>query len=149
MKPCPKKRYTRCNVAKNRVPKAVPKSSSKRHKRKEKSTANMSTISSFVGAVDRLSVLMRGASVTSLAAFIFDYWQHMKTGSIAINQEEGDIDTMPVALEKSLMPAKIGNKNPLRDNDAKTSAKNTTKDASPCPSLPPPHVPYYQYPQQY
>ena len=75
MKLYPIKRYTLRNVAKNRVPKAVLKSSSKRHKRKEKSTANMSTISSFIGAVDRLSVLMREASVISLTVFIFDYWR--------------------------------------------------------------------------
>ena len=61
----------------------------------------------------------------------------MKTWSMAINEQEGDIDTMPVALAKSLIPAKIGNKNPLRDNDTKTPAKNVTKDASPCPSSPP------------
>ena len=73
----------------------------------------------------------------------------MKTWSMAINEQEGDIDTMPVALAKSLMPAKIGNKNPLRDNDTKNTAKNATKCASPHPSLPLPHMPYYQYPQQY
>ena len=72
----------------------------------------------------------------------------MKTWSMAINEQEGDIDMMPVALAESLMPAKIGNKNPLRDNDAKTSTKDITKDVSSHPSLPP-FPPYYQYPPQY
>ena len=74
MKLPPKKRYILRNVAKNRVPKVVPKSSSKKCKRKAKLTASTSTISSFVGAVVRLPVLMRGASATLLTGFIFDYW---------------------------------------------------------------------------
>jgi len=73
---------------------------------------------------------------------------------MAINEEEGDIDTMPAALGKSLMPAKLGIKNPFRDNGAKPSNKAATKDASPHPALPPPlptpaPMPYYQLPPQY
>ena len=45
--------------------------------------------------------------------------QHMKTWSMAINEQEEDIDTMPAALAKTLMPAKLGTKNPLRENAAK------------------------------
>ena len=57
---------------------------------------------------------------------------------------------MPVALAKSLMPAKMGIKNPLRDHNAKSSDKTITKDMSPHPSLPPlAPMPYYQYPPQY
>ena len=80
--------------------------------------------------------------------------QHMKTWSMAINEQEGDIDTMPTALAKSLMPAKMGIKNPLRGNGAKSSDKATTKDANPHLSLSsavpmPTSMPYYQYSPQY
>ena len=73
---------------------------------------------------------------------------------MAINEDEGDIDTMPAALAKSLMPAKMGIKNPLREN----GAKPLDKAVSPHPSLPlaaptlalmPAPMPYYQYPPQY
>lgn len=75
----------------------------------------------------------------------------MKTWSIAINEDEADINTMPAALAKSLMPAKMGIKNPLRENGAQPSAK---KDASPHLSLQqtvpaPAPIPYYHLPPQY
>ena len=61
---------------------------------------------------------------------------------------------MPAALAKSLMPAKLGIKNPFRDNGTKPSDKAATKDTSFHPVLPPPlpasaSMPYYQLPPQY
>ena len=58
---------------------------------------------------------------------------------------------MPTALAKSLMPAKMGIKNPLRENDAKFSDKATAKDHLSLPSAVPmpASMPYYQYPPQY
>ena len=78
----------------------------------------------------------------------------MKTWSMAINEQEGDIDTMPVALAKSLMPAKLRIKNPFRDNGDKPSDNAATKDVSPHPALPPSLLtpalmPYYQLHPQY
>ena len=76
--------------------------------------------------------------------------QHMKTWSMAINEDEGDIDTMPTALAKTLMPAKTGTKNPLRENSAKPA---TSQDALAAPThlTFPPHTPapYYQHPVGY
>ena len=71
----------------------------------------------------------------------------MKTWSMAINNDEGDLDTMPAALAKTLMPAKMGIKNPLREN----GPKPLDKAASPHLSLPPAQtpMPYYQLPPQY
>jgi len=65
--------------------------------------------------------------------------QHMKTWSMAINQQEGDIDMMPAALAKTLMPAKLRTKNPLRENAAKpldTVATHSAAANHPAP-LPP------------
>ena len=73
MKLCPARRYSYCNVAKNRVPKPVPKSFSKRLKSRAKSTASTSMTLYFIGDVDRVRVLTRAGSVTSLMAFIFGY----------------------------------------------------------------------------
>jgi hypothetical protein len=77
--------------------------------------------------------------------------QHMKTWSMAINEAEGDLDTMPTALAKTLMPAKTGTKNTLRENGAKPTEKAATlPDPIPQPTLPPPMpMPYYQYPPPY
>lgn len=77
--------------------------------------------------------------------------QHMKTWSMAINEDEGDVDTMPTSLAKTLMPAKTGTKNPLRENGAKPTEKPATlQDATPHLAFPP-HtpMPYYQYPPGY
>ena len=73
---------------------------------------------------------------------------------MAINEDEGDIDTMPVALAKSLMPAKMGIKNPLRENGAKPLDKAASLHPSLPPSAPaqatmPAPIPYYQYLPQY
>jgi hypothetical protein len=70
---------------------------------------------------------------------------------MAINEDEGDIDTMPTALAKTLMPAKTSRKNPLRENTAKPPEKaSTVPDASPHPAVPPyTPMPYYQYPPSY
>jgi hypothetical protein len=68
---------------------------------------------------------------------------------MAINEDEGDVDTMPTALAKTLMPAKTGTKNPLRENSAKPA---TSQDALAAPHLTfPPHtpMPYYQHPSSY
>jgi len=73
----PARRYNCCNVADNRVRKRVLKSCLKRRKSRVKLTANMLMILSFVGAVDRVPVPMRGASATLLMASIFDYWRNI------------------------------------------------------------------------
>ena len=77
MKLYPARRYSCRNIANNRVQKRVPKSYLKRHKSRVKSTANMWMILSFVGAVDRVHVPMRGAFATLLMASIFDYWRNI------------------------------------------------------------------------
>jgi len=56
--------------------------------------------------------------------------QHMKLYSIAINKLKGNIDTMLAALAKTLMPAKMGIKNPFRDNGAKALAKAASLNPS-------------------
>ena len=70
---------------------------------------------------------------------------------MAINEDEGDIDMMSATLAKTLMPAKIGIKNPFRDKGAKPPA--IVPDATPNPAvqLPPmpTPMPYYQLPPQY
>jgi len=71
--------------------------------------------------------------------------QHLKTWSMAINEDNGDIDEAPMSLAKTLMPSKSGTKNPFRDTGDKPVAKDTTP-AHP-PNLPPSH--YYQYPPSY
>ena len=73
---------------------------------------------------------------------------------MAINEQEGDIDTMPAALAKSLMPAKLGTKNPLRENGAKPPDKAASPHPSllplaPAPALMPAPMPYYHLPPQY
>jgi len=78
----------------------------------------------------------------------------MKTWSIAINEGEGDIDVMPAALAKSLMPAKLGTKNPLRENAAKAldtvaAAANHPATVPPSAPLPGPLPLYYHLPPQY
>ena len=78
----------------------------------------------------------------------------MKTWSMAINEQEGDIDTMPAALAKTLMPAKLGTKNPLRENATKpldTAAAAANHPATLPLSAPPPGLmpPYYHLPPQY
>jgi hypothetical protein len=87
--------------------------------------------------------------------------QHMKTWSIAINDENGDLETAPVLLAKTLMPSRPSLKNPLRESLHKTPAKqphlmqSTPQTSSPfVQSYPPPasYYPYYlnngpQYPQ--
>jgi len=75
----------------------------------------------------------------------------MKTWSMAINEQEGDIDTMPAALAKSLMPAKPGTKNPLRDNGAKPPDKAASALAPSvlAPAPMPAPMPYYHLPPQY
>ena len=71
----------------------------------------------------------------------------MKTWSIESNEDEGDTDTMPTGLSKSLMPAKMGIKNPLRENSAKTLDKASMLAQMPVPHRAP--MPYYPYPPQY
>jgi len=78
----------------------------------------------------------------------------MKTWSMAINEGEGDIDVMPAALAKSLIPAKLGTKNPLRENAAKAldtvaAAENHPVTVPPSATLPGPMPPYYHLPPQY
>ena len=72
----------------------------------------------------------------------------MKTWSMAINEGEGDIDVMPAALAKSLIPAKLRTKNPLRENAAKAldtvaAAENHPVTVPPSATLPGPMPPYY------
>ena len=45
---------------------------------------------------------------------------------MAINEAEGDVDTIPGALAKNFMPTKMRIKNPFRENGAKTLDKATT-----------------------
>ena len=75
----------------------------------------------------------------------------MKTWSMAINQDEGDLDAIPTALVKTLMPARTGMKNPLRENGAKKLER--VPDTIPPPAFPPPSqpppMPYYQPPHGY
>jgi len=78
----------------------------------------------------------------------------MKTWSMAINEQGGDIDTMPAALAKTLMPAKLGTKNPLRENPPKppdTVPNHSTAANHPAtlPPLPGPMNPYYHLPPLY
>ena len=127
----PAKKYNYYNVAKNRISKAVPKSSSKRRKRRAKLTVNMSMRSSFIGAMNKLNIPMRGSF-----CYIIDdihlrlLTQHMKIWNIAINEQEGDIDTMSAALAKSFMSTKLEIKNPLRENGAKSSDKTASPHSS-------------------
>ena len=39
--------------------------------------------------------------------------QHLKTWSMAINDEDGDLETIPEHLAKTLTPSKTGAKNPF------------------------------------
>jgi hypothetical protein len=55
----------------------------------------------------------------------------MKVWSIAINEDEGDIEAAPLALAKTLMPAKHGIKNPFRENNDKPIASDTNPTVHP------------------
>jgi len=69
---------------------------------------------------------------------------------MAINEDEGNIDTMPAALTKTLMPAKLGTKNPFRENAAKpldTAANHHLSLPPSAPLLGP--IPYYHLLLQY
>jgi hypothetical protein len=69
--------------------------------------------------------------------------QHMKTWSMAINVEEGDLETAPSALAKTFMPSRKTAINPFRETPKETPAKdiNATQGAN----LPPPPYPPYSY----
>ena len=87
--------------------------------------------------------------------------QHLKTWSIAINDGNGDLETAPSLLARTLMPSKPSLKNPLREILHKTPAKephlmqSTPQTPSPFLQSYPPPPPYYhpylnnlpQYPQ--
>ena len=49
--------------------------------------------------------------------------QHLKTWSMAINDDDGDVETIPERLGKTLMPSRPSTKNPFRDSSQ--SAKHT------------------------
>jgi len=76
----------------------------------------------------------------------------MKSWSMAINEGEGDIETVPEALARTFMPAKPTLKNPLRVTSDKTPTKETntvqppSQTSSPHFQFPPPSYPYYPYP---
>jgi len=71
------KRYSLCNVAKNRVQKAISKSSLKTLKSRTKWIANMLMRSSIIGVVDRVLIRTRGAFATLLVTPIFDCWRNI------------------------------------------------------------------------
>ena len=64
---------------------------------------------------------------------------------MAINEDEGDLDTAPVALAKTLMPVRKGDINCFRDPPKETPSEDVT--ARPSKNLPP--SPYMQYPYTY
>jgi hypothetical protein len=66
----------------------------------------------------------------------------MKVWSIAINEDEGDIEAAPLALAKTLMPAKHGIKNPFRENNDKPVATDANP---PNPPLHPQSYPQFPY----
>lgn len=86
---------------------------------------------------------------------------NMRTWSMAINDDKADLETAPTTLVKTLMPSKPTQKNPLRENQHKTPAKEphlmqpTSQTLSPFFQPFPPPSPYYnpflsstpQYPQ--
>ena len=73
--------------------------------------------------------------------------QHLRTWSMAINDDDSDLEMAPAALLKTLIPAKSGTKNPFRET-------SPTKDPAPSanvPQIPEPHHPptYFQHPYGY
>src|SRR5271169_962240 len=75
--------------------------------------------------------------------------QQATTWSMAINEGRADIENAPPELLKTLMPAKTGQVNPLR-NPAPHPPAQTAKPAPPTPVAPPPPpqpaTPYPHYP---
>ena len=50
---------------------------------------------------------------------------NMKTWSMAINNDKADLETAPTTLATTLMPSKPTQKNPLREKQNKTPAKES------------------------
>ena len=69
----------------------------------------------------------------------------MKTWSMAINEDDGDIESIPATLAKTLMPSKPGAKNPFRETSDKAPGKDSNSTAATL-STPPPQSPYFPYP---
>lgn len=72
----------------------------------------------------------------------------MKTWSMAINEDNGDLDTAPTSLTKTLMPAKGGTKNPYRDTGNKANKPSVTESTPTHPSNLPLSQ-FFQYPSPY
>ena len=73
--------------------------------------------------------------------------QHMKTWSMAINVEEGDLEMAPLALTKIFMPARKTVINPFKEPLKEMPAKDI--NATPGPNIPPLPYPPYSYSRFY
>ena len=71
--------------------------------------------------------------------------QHLKTWSMAINDADGDIDTIPEHLGKTLMPVKTSKRNPFRETASKTLHERAVAAQATHPSP----SPFLSYPYGY
>ena len=110
--------------------------------------------------MENLLVQMRGFCVIVDGIHLQIIAQHICTWSMAINNSDGNLETTPTALKKTLMPVKSGIKNLFRVSVAKSYDKNSNPILmqvqplmQPLTQLPPyfhytPHLyyPYNRYP---